>query len=122
MKYRACEVCGQTDIETFVVSSTIGPMSCNYCSVCAAMGAEPKGLEEFAGDYVIYDSLTDSYMFGGKVREIVLKSGEKFKTRKEYLDFQSTTIIEYDNSRKSDKKRFIWDDSWRNCEEHKLRI
>ena len=121
MSYKACEICSKTDVETFVVSSTIGPMSCNYCSVCAAMGAEPKGLEEFAGDYVTYNSLTDSYMFGGKVREIVLKTGEKFKTRKEYLDFNKPRIkgvetASWKTNVGTERGKFKLDESMKNCE------
>lgn len=122
--YRACEVCGKTDVETAVVSSTIGPMSSNYCSVCSAMGAEQPGLEEFVGEYVTYNSSKDSYMFRGTVREIVLKTGERFKTRKEYLDFQKIRIKSVESADwntnvgtdKASKNKFVLDKSMQNCD------
>lgn len=45
---KKCEVCGKSDIQRVVHSSSVGTISFNYCLVCSAMGAEPYSLSEFA--------------------------------------------------------------------------
>ena len=78
-----CEVCGHDDIETYVASSTLGAVSFNYCLICGAVGAEPRGFEEISGDYITYDKEADRYKFQEKFLDIDFKSGASIKTRTE---------------------------------------
>lgn len=91
---RPCEICGKSDVSTFVCSSTIGAVSFNTCLVCAGVGAEPKGMIEIIGepgkvaDYLCYyDIASDSYINynTGKIRPITLKNGDSLQHRKEYV-------------------------------------
>lgn len=84
---RKCEICQHDDIETMVHSSSIGAISFNYCYVCSAMGAEPKGFDEISQEYVKFNPEEDKYYLGIKYLPIELKNGKKFKTRKEFVNY-----------------------------------
>ena len=85
---KRCEVCSKDDMPISVASSSIGAISFGYCHICLAMGAEPRGFEEFAGDYTKYEPKEDIYVDkDNKPIFIELNNGLKFKTRREYIDY-----------------------------------
>jgi hypothetical protein len=61
---RACEICGKNDVLTNVHSSSIGPVSCNYCQCCDIVRAENKFMQEFVPDLVWYNKKDDKYYRG----------------------------------------------------------
>lgn len=86
-KVRPCEICNKSDLQTFVVSSGLGPMSNNVCVCCSAMGAELPGMEDLFGSYTLYNPINDNYIYGDKILEIKLKNGSIFKTRSEFVKY-----------------------------------
>lgn len=89
MKNLKCDCCGKDDLNTTVSSSTLGAVSYNYCETCLAMGAEPTGMEDLFGNYMIFDSDLDSYVFDNRIIPITLESGLSFMTRTEYIEFKN---------------------------------
>lgn len=83
---RPCEICGKSDMPTMVVSSSIGAFSMNYCSICAAMGAEQLGFQK---EYNCNSYNTNDDMYYDKSDNhipIKTNSGLVFNTRSEYIE------------------------------------
>jgi len=84
---RPCEICGHSDLDSYVVSSTLGGFSQNVCVCCNAMGAEATSFsKEYksnsynSNDDMYYDS-SDNHL------SILLKSGVKLNTRSEAVNY-----------------------------------
>lgn len=82
-EYRACEICGHTDVDTHVVSSMLGACSFNYCRVCMGMRAEMM-----KSDFTTtYNKSTDSYYSpSGGIAHITV-NGVKFEHRADAVKF-----------------------------------
>ena len=86
-KVRPCELCNKSDLPTFVVSSSLGPMSNNICICCSAMGAEMPGMTDLFGDYMTYSFSTDDYNVKNVNYQIQIRDGKSFKTRSEFVNY-----------------------------------
>lgn len=95
---KKCDVCGNKDYYAGVASSSLGPFSNAFCTVCLKMGAETEGMiratVECCGGLdkinpnlglIYFDKEKDSYIdFTTKeVVPIVFKDGTEHKTRTE---------------------------------------
>lgn len=97
---RICECCGQGDHLSGVASSGVGAFSILWCSVCIAMGAEPKWALEAVGEpgevmegvYIGYWGLKGTHYFDGEsyrdyntneIAPIRFNDGREFTTRGE---------------------------------------
>lgn len=88
---RACEICRKNDLDSYVLSSSIGGFSQNCCVACAGMGAEAKSFsEEYNSNY--YNEIEDNYYNskGSKI-DIVVKSGKIFENRAAYVEHINKT-------------------------------
>jgi len=82
IKNRPCEICGNDDRATAVVSSAVEAISYNTCSVCIAMVCECtpyKGHTTFDRDAQKYKDFDNNFV------TIDTKSGKSFDTRTEYV-------------------------------------
>lgn len=87
---RACEICSNSDMDAFVVASSICAMSFNMCSVCIAMGAEQSGMEDILGKYPTYNKDEDVYCNSqGNPVMIRTNDGHEFRTRSEFVAFHN---------------------------------
>lgn len=95
-----CEVCGNNDYIAGVASSVLGPCSFNYCQICLAMRADPKGWIEAAVEcaggidninpsfsLIYYDKEDDSYkdLRTKDTVPIKTKGDLSFSTRSQFI-------------------------------------
>jgi len=78
MSDQHCFCCGQSDVPTYTCSSTVGPISLQYCDECLAKGAEPHSLYDLLGDKVEY--------FSDSALEMITFHEGEYKTVREYLE------------------------------------
>ena len=93
---KKCDVCGQKDFYAGVASSSLGPVSYAFCTICLRMGAETEGmvratveccggLEKVSPNcgLIYFDAVRDSYvdLRTDEIVPIVFKDGTEFNTR-----------------------------------------
>ena len=81
---RPCEICGNNDVDCYVVSSSCVAMSQNTCNICNVMYVESMQY----GDNNTYNRDDDRY-YDASDNHIVIKTkkGKEFNTRSEYVKY-----------------------------------